>query len=248
MLRTKKIKVVLETQGPFRIGGRKDPFSGPELPVIKLGNQVVIPGTSLKGALREQIERYLITEFANNPDMKPCVPTSGTSLSLDERYLINRGTYRGPTCHYPCSHEDSISPHGICPVCYLLGAQGLVGFVTIPFLYTNTVYGELPANRIDRAAKVVAAGNQRFYQLIPNGTKFEGILKILIEDPLRDWKFGKKRPLQENTLGDLWLCKNDLGIEEIIGNFILDRLKSITVLGGLKSSGAGEVTIDCKEI
>ena len=74
----------------------------------------------------------------------------------------------------------------------MLGAQGLVGFVTIPFLYTNTVYGELPANRIDRAAKVVAAGNQRFYQLIPNGTKFEGILKILIEDPLRDWKFGKK--------------------------------------------------------
>jgi len=138
--------------------------------------------------------------------------------------------------------------HGICPVCYLLGAQGLVGFVTTPFLYANTFYGELPANRIDRASNVVAAGNQRFYQLIPTGTKFEGILTILIEDTLRDWKFGKKRPLQENTLGDLWLCKNVLGIEEIIGNFILERLKSITVFGGLKSSGAGEVTIDCKEI
>ncbi len=264
----REYKIVLETKSPFRIGGGKDPFSAIDQPIIKIGEKIVIPGTTLKGALRESLEKYLIQNYSDKEGMKPCIPASERTLSEDEKRLIKIGKYKGASCHYPCKIEkdrqtgkdqcsivkigsDKIEinagMHYICPVCYLLGAQGLVGFVTVPFLSADVTPSELPAIRIDRAKQTVAgergAGAYRTYQILPEGVTFEGVLTVLIRDDLRGWELGKPRPLQDVTLGDLWLQKQEWDMDKIIKEFIIKRLEAINVLGGLKSTGAGRIKI-----
>jgi CRISPR/Cas system CSM-associated protein Csm3 (group 7 of RAMP superfamily) len=241
---TKKYKVTLETKSPFRIGGKRDPFSSLDQPIVRIGDRVVVPGTSLKGAIREEMERYIIKNHADENNLKPCIPSSERMLSDDERKLIQEGAYRGASCHYPCDHEKEHSTkHSICPVCYLLGAQGLVGFVTVPFLYASVTSGELPATRIDRVTRTVAEGTHRFYQIIPAGVKFEGMMTVIFEDKLRKWYLGNPRPLQGNTQGDSWLTSAGWDKDKIVKDLIIDRVQSVGILGGLRSSGAGEVAI-----
>ena len=276
MLKIRKFKVEIETLEPLRIGGVEDPLSGIHNPIATVGNRVCIPGPTLKGALRNEIENYLIDTFydKNNktwkPDkfhFQPCIPA--TKFSPDEENLIRNNKYKKIACHYPCykrpcpSHspgslekckKNECSPeehmsHEICPVCYFMGAMGLIGFVRIPFLFADISANELYASRIDRATKTVVEGTNRSYQLVPNGTKFIGELQIIMEDTTLGWEFGKPRPLLENeTKGDEWLKENSLTPEELINTYIIERLKSIKLLGGYKSKGFGQIKIEIVEI
>ncbi|RLF10397.1 hypothetical protein DRO02_04740 [archaeon] len=269
-------KVILKTESPFRVGRKKDPLTTIDQPIITIGNNVVIPGTTLKGALREVIERYLIEHYSDKAGMKPCLPATPQTVTPDERGLIRQGKYKGTGCHYPCALRGSNNPkckhvikfddiehwateerdtglHYICPACYLLGAQGLVGFVTVPFLYADVSTYTLPALRVDRVAGTVAAGTYgtyRTYQVVPKGTEFQGTLRILLEDPIRGWKLGEARPLKDSTLGDLWLKENPewRNPRRIIDELIIQRLESITRLGGFKSQGAGHVKIETEKL
>lgn len=271
-----EFEITVTTESPLRIGRRKDPFTTVEQPVITIGNRVVIPGTTLKGALREAIERYLIEKYADKPGMKSCIPATPQTITPDEKELIRQGKYKGTGCHYPCvprsqndirckhtisfddveywtPEEKDRGLHYICPVCYLLGAQGLVGFVTVPFLYADAPLYELPALRMDRVTGTVATGTYgtyRTYQVVPEGTKFQGVLRVLLEDPVKGWKLGEPRPLKGLTLGDLWLIKNPewRDPERILNELLVERLRSIRRLGGFKSSGAGYVRIEVKRL
>ena len=267
-----KYEITLTTESPFRVGRKRDPFTTIEQPIIILGNRVVIPGTTLKGALREAIERYLIERYSNEIGMKPCIPATPQTITPDEQELIRKGVYKGTGCHYPCNprnqrdrrcknvlrlnntelwapEERKQGLHYICPACYLLGAQGLVGFITVPFLYSDIQPHELPALRIDRSTGTVATGvygTYRTYQIVPENTVFKGILEILLEDSVKGWKLGEPRPLQGLTLGDLWLNNNPdwKDPDRIIRELIVERLASIKRLGGFKSQGAGFVRIE----
>ena len=254
MITEKKFKVVLETLEPFRIGGKEDPLSGAETPVARVGNRVVVPGSSLKGAFRAEVEGFLINTYfqgewsENEKNLQPCIPT--TEISADEWKLVNEGKYRDMKvkgryrgCHYPCKDRDCNEAHSICPVCYLFGAQGLNGFLRVPFLYVDISTSELYSARIDRAKKVVSERTNRPYELIPEGTKFEGELFLLAEDDILGWKFGEPRPLKDKTLGDKWLEEGEFNEETILKDFVIERLKSINMLGGYKSKGFGRVKI-----
>ncbi|RLG16575.1 hypothetical protein DRN69_00500 [Candidatus Pacearchaeota archaeon] len=243
MKEIKNFDVELEVRSPLRMGGKKDPFSGIDQPVVRIGNKIVIPGTSLKGALRQEIEDYIIENYSQIPEMKPCIPSSEKTLSLDEEELIRKNIYKGPSCIYP--RENTL----ICPVCYLLGAQGLIGFVTVPFLNSDIeIPSELYAIRIDRSKGIAAKGTNREYQIIPEGSIFKGVLQILIRDNVKNWELGKPRPLSDSTLGDKWLKISDWTKEKIIDELIIKRLENIKRLGSMKSAGAGEVKITVKEI
>lgn len=143
----------------------------------KLGGKPCVPGPTLKGALRNEIEEWIISLYRNNkgkppPEkMRPCIPA--TQLSEDERKKIGQKDYR-EACGY-----DEESPSPVCPVCYILGAQGLVGFVSVPFL---------------------VLAQQR-------PPRFQGTLKVLWEDAHKGWKFGEKRPVEGNV--DAWLPLGD---------------------------------------
>lgn len=258
MKENKRFKVVLETKSPFRIGGQKDPFSKADQPIAKIGGRIIVQGTSLKGAYRQGIEDYLIENYFDNDSMKPCVPSDKKNISKDEEKLISDGKYKGMSCHYPCDvktdpqdkrvHRCGDSPHSICPACYLLGAQGLVGFVTVPFLNANVTPNDLYSIRIDRAKGTAASGTNREYQIIPEGVKFEGELTVLMKDDVRGWELGKPRDLQDSTKGDMWLHETSWNGDRILKELVVERLEAIDVMGGLRSSGAGKVKITVQEI
>lgn len=256
MLKEKILKVQLRTKEPLRIGGKKDPLSGADNPVTKIGGKLVIPGSSLKGVLRNALEQYLIDTYYDNGIWKkelehfmPCIP--GDELSEDEKKLVSAGKYRDQsgTCRYPCTDRKcgNNRSHSICPVCYLLGSMGLNGFVKVPFLFAETSTTELYSSRMDRATKTIAHGTNRPYELVPDGTVFEGTLTILLEDTVLGWKLGEPRNLGETqTLGDKWLegkKVDEKAQEDFIKTYITDRLKAIKVIGGYKSKGFGAVEI-----
>jgi len=255
MIKEQGFKVTMTTLEPFRIGGKPDPL-GPDNPVAVVGDKVVVPGSSLKGAFRNALERHLIDQYYDKKahrwnraalEMQPCM--AGTRLSKDERELVKRGLYRSDSCHYPCNprrNRCGDKRHSICPVCYLLGAQGLVGFVRVPFLTSEVSTGELYSARMDRAMGTVAEGTNRPYELVPDEATFTGTLYVMISDDVLGWQLGELRPLQDLTGGDKWL--EGWTAEKIVDELIVGVLQGISILGGYKSKGFGKVEIEVSEI
>ena len=113
MVREQTFRMTIRTKEPLRIGGKKDPLSGADNPVTRVGGKLVIPGSTLKGALRAKIEEFLIDSYFSGGNWKsgfehfrPCIP--GAELSEDETLLIRAGKYRnqGGTCRYPCTDRN----------------------------------------------------------------------------------------------------------------------------------------------
>jgi CRISPR/Cas system CSM-associated protein Csm3 (group 7 of RAMP superfamily) len=268
MISEKAYKIELETVEPLRIGAVEDPRSGIHNPLAKVGDKVVIPGSSLKGAMRAQMEQFLIETYYDEDSktwlrdkvvFQPCIPTPRPST--DEQVLVNSGKYRSEACHYPCdiaerfekgakvfrgkcTKADRPNPHPICPICYFLGAMGLPGFVRVPFLYAEISPEELYSARMDRGRNTVVEGTNRSYQLVPVNTRFTGHLMVMLKDPVNGWNIAKPRVLGDKTLGDKWLEDSNLEAEDLIATYILERLKNIKILGGYKSKGFGAVRIE----
>lgn len=247
MKEIKRLEVTLITKEPFRIGAFEDVMSAIHNPVATVGGRAVIQGSSLKGALRTAIEEYLIQKYSDIPEMKPCIPSPENTLSQDEKELIEKGKYRGGG---GCFYSERNKSSSICPVCYLLGATGVSGFVRVPYLYSDVTPEELYAVRIDRATNVVREKTNRDYQIIKDGAEFKGELEILIKDPRRNWTLGEKRPIgikERGFYGDNWL-DGEWNAEKIIRELIKKRLESIDILGGFKSRGCGKVEIEVSEV
>lgn len=255
MIIERSYRLTVRTTEPLRVGGKKDPLSGADNPVTRVGGTLAIPGSSLKGALRNQIESYLIDKFlkagkweAGKEDWKPCIP--GAEVSADERRLIRDGKYRDQdgTCHYPCSERECRGQvHSICPACYLLGAMTLPGFVRVPFLCAEGGSNELSSIRLDRATKgvpQVRGGPFRSYELVPQGVSFTGMLYITVEDTVSGWRLGQPRRLgEQRAAGDKWLEGQNYDPEVLLKEFVLDRLAAIKVIGGYRSKGFGGIEI-----
>ncbi len=253
MIEERKFSVKMTTLEPFRVGGKPDPL-GPDNPVAIVGDKVVVPGSSLKGAYRNALERYLIDQHYDqrahrwdNKELQPCM--AGTRPSKDENELVKRGLYRGDSCHYPCvkrRNRCGNTRHTVCPACYLLGAQGLVGFMRVPFLTSEAPTNELYSARIDRAMGTVSEGTNRPYELVPNQATFTGTLYVMTSDSVLGWELGKPRPLHDNTGGDKWL--NGWSANKIVNELIVGILEKVYLLGGYKSKGFGKVKLEVSEI
>lgn len=261
MITQKEYLITLTTIEPFRIGAKEDPLSGADNPVTRVGGRLCIPGPSLKGSYRANLERWLYDEFFDrktnswkSDKVKPCIPS--TKLTRDEDDLIKKKRFRGTACVYKVEkidrrqQRDQFEPRdrSICPVCYLLGAQGLVGFISVPFLFSDMSYETLYSASRERATNIVKEGTNRPYQLTADNIKFAGVMKVLIKDDFIDWELGKARPLNEIPNADAWIS-SILGIsaEWILENMIINRIKNITKLGGYGSKGFGGVSIEITE-
>lgn len=240
--------ITLEAKSPFRIGGEK-PIPGTtdvDSPVATVGDKIVVQGTSLKGAFRAELERYLIDSFFDKTGMKwksewlrPCIPADLGTITEDEKPLIKDGHYK-----YCCSYPEQNDY--ICPICYLLGARGLVGFISVPFLNIETeAISRLQFIRADRVVGTSARGKYGAigkYEVVPEGVKFSGTMIVLKEDDIISWKLGEPRSLAQSK-GDKWLEGTNFSYDKVIKDFMIDRLQSIKFLGGFKSKGCGEVSI-----
>jgi len=255
MIRKQEFQITLRTLAPIHIGGRDNPLTGMENAVAKIRDRLVIPGPSLKGALRHQMERYLIETYYDAQArrwpkerlaLQPCMASAG-KVSEEEAKLVATGKYRQTSdkgdiksgCAYP-------SGYGICPICYLLGAQGLTGFIQVPFLVAEEQPDALYSGRIDRAKGTIAHGTNRPYELVREGTVFKGTLTILISDNLRGWTFGQPRRLVNDQTPDWWLESGEWSAERILDELIIKRLEAIGALGGYRSKGFGQVQITVK--
>jgi len=252
---TKRFTVTVKTLGPLHVGGPDDPLgSADDNPVAMIGKTACIPGPTLKGALRAEIERYLIS--LNAPELRPCLTTAQPSEAEKALTDGDRVLFRKKPCALKAGSGYS-EQEPICPACYLLGAQGLVGFVSVPFLMApETVKpGVLYASRLDRVTGTVVGGN-RSYQVIPPDVPFSGIMDVLIEDKVTGWTFGRKRPIRtregDSLDVDAWIdCANRLPTSDavsLLDELVLNRLKSINVIGGYRSKGFGAVEVEVKPV
>ena len=72
----------------------------------------------------------------------------------------------------------------------------------------------------------------------------------MAEDTVLNWNLGEPRSLGgQRTLGDKWLDDNRGKTDEkrqlgFIGQYIVDRIKSINLLGGYRSKGFGAVQVE----
>ena len=260
MIHERAYRVTVHTTEPLRIGSRKDPLSGADNPVTRVGGALAIPGSSLKGALRNQIESYLIDKFfqagkwrVGMEDWKPCVP--GSEHSNDERRLIREGKYRNQerACHYPCQDRECREIHSICPACYLLGAMTLPGFVRVPFLFAEGGSNELFSLRLDRATRTVPqvgrGGPIRTYELVPQDVTFSGTLHVTVEDTVSAWRVGQARQLgEQRTKGDKWLESQTYEPDAFLKEFLLDQLGSIKTIGGYRSKGFGRIQVQAATV
>lgn len=256
MKNMKRYEITLTTKEPFRIGTSKDVMSAFDNPVAMIGGRVVVQGPTLKGFLRNQIEEYLIDHYKGNEIMKPCIPSSENTLSADEKILINEKKYREHgACQYS-SENSSKRSDSICPACYFLGANGLNGFVRVPYLYTEQRPEELYSVRLDRAKDSVVDRTNRNYQIMADNIAFTGTLEIMSENSVNGWVLGKARNIQNKTKLDNWLNEtskkfnkkfSDLNCGDLITEFIMERLQGENIIGGFKSKGCGKVRIEIED-
>lgn len=145
--------------------------------------------------------------------------------------------------------EDNI-PIGLCPVCYLFGATGIMGFLRIPNYWPET--GEYKIDqtsiRIDRESGTAATGAIVTGEQVKPGTVFKGTLGIIAKQ--RIFQFGRAREIGGINV-DLWLDRiASKPVEEtqllLINEILIPALNNITVLGGQKSKGAGKVKIEAQ--
>lgn len=248
-------EISLTTLSPLRIGGMKQLLGHDvDLPILKVGGRFAIPGSSLKGVYRANLEKYLIDTYLdktnhqwNDESMKPCIPSEYKAASPNEQELIKNHLYKS-CCKVPNYDKDSI-----CPVCYLLGCQGLVGFVEVPFLFMEQgTLDVLPIIRTDRVTGTASSGALAKYEAIPDGIRFSGTLSILFNDDILIWSIGKPRRLarteRDYNEGDKWLSKKTYETDQFLKEFIEDRFQNIDRLGGFKSKGFGKVKIELRRL
>ena len=109
-----ELDVEYTTKSALAISAGKQPAEVVESPVIKLAGMPVIPGSSLKGALRSTLEAMLAQQ-----GVKVCVPFAAIPKGIrgDEQrrkeYLAKLGRLE------PC--QDIENP---CPICAIFGTIG----------------------------------------------------------------------------------------------------------------------------
>lgn len=258
------ISITVEDGSFLHIGAAPSPLTEKKGSVFKVDRTPVIPVTSFKGALRNQMELLFIERLndfktifnPNNDDMiKPCIPTPRPSKA-EEELLLNgyRGQMNGKqyTGHCEIQSDEnnvSIGDLGICPVCYFMGATGIMGFLRFSNYYPAE--GDWLVDqtniRIDRKTNTAAQRAKVDGEQVKPNTKFNGTIEIINKTP-QGFEFGQPRRIGDKII-DLWLenwseTANDKRKQILIEKILFPAIQNIKFLGGQKSRGAGKVKVE----
>lgn len=263
-----RISIMVEEKSFLHIGSAPSPLTEKKGAVFKVDRTPVIPATSFKGALRNQMELLFIenrNSFKNifnldNDDLlKPCIPSPRPTKAEEE--LLQKG-YRGriENCKYigHCEiqvdeSKVDISGLGICPVCYFMGSTGIMGFLRFTNFYPSEGNWLIDQTniRIDRKTETAAHGAKVDGEQVKPGTKFNGAIEIIIKTP-QGFEFGQPRKTG-NEIIDKWLEKwtedddSNKRKQRLIENIIFPAIQNIKLLGGQKSRGAGKVKVEIEK-
>lgn len=253
------LKVAVADDYFLHVGGSPSPLTEKKLPVMKVNGLPYIPASSFKGAFRYQAEQIFIREaqslkakfkVENENSLKPCIPSARPSAA--ERSLKE---YRREAKGCEVSVEErgvNFPRNGICPVCYLFGAMGLPGFLRIPNFFPGEGEHCIDQTNIrnDRKTQTVAPGATFKGEQVKPKTIFTGVLRIVKKDS--NFEFGRPRKIDGEKVADTWLeGLADGAISDvqrcIINEVLVPALNNVTLLGGQKSKGAGDVEVSLGE-
>lgn len=241
------------------------------MPVFVVDRLPIIPATSFKGVLRVQLEHLIIDKHnhfkqifnvGDDEFIKPCIPAVGITPAEEGLIGKYRAQYRNQkytTCYIsmePKENEKPLTEYGICPVCYFMGAAGVMGFLRV-YNLTTTIDSVIYQTRIrsDRKTFTAAHGAKVDVMQVKGGTIFNGSIDIILEDfisRLQCTTFGYARKLKirdGEDIIDKWIenwgeADTKKRVELLINELLIPSIKNITELGGIKSAGAGKVSVD----
>lgn len=246
------------------IGASKSPLAGKDIPVFKIDDRPVIPGTSLKGAWRSRLETLLqekqgefaVKFSAQAEHLRPCIPTTRPSLAEKERFDGKRWL---TGCQVEVEEgRITVNPRPgndkrdfLCPVCYFFGATGLQGFLRVGHLFppasTVSLYEQAITSR-DRAVDGVRKGALASGEHVKGGIKFQGLVDLLLFDGT--FVFGEARRIGQ-VLFDPWLdafAKKQGQLNQrrlvLLNELLIPAFQKIDILGGHRSKGGGRVKVE----
>ncbi|HEY3128714.1 MAG TPA: RAMP superfamily CRISPR-associated protein [Acidobacteriota bacterium] len=240
----------------LHIGGTSSPLTEKKQPVFSVDGRPVIPASSFKGALRQQVENLLIQKRdrlaqllgltgSQTELLKPSIPAPRPSKA--EQELFGRGYRKEPSEIKVEDDRVKVPINGLCPVSYFFGATGLEGYLYIPNFFPGPAEWRIDQTRIriDRKSQTAAPGAIVTGEQVKPGSVFKGEIRILAER--HGASFGRCRTIG-GTKVDLWLDNWAESDDEkrallLINEVLIPSLNNIALLGGQKSLGGGRITI-----
>lgn len=176
-----EIEVEYTARSCLAVGaGRETSLEATESPVVKIGNQPVIPGSTLKGVIRSTLESLLAQD-----NIKVCVPQASIPGSIRRSehsdYVQKIGR------QMPCGVKNP------CPICQIFGTtgdrEGLSGRAIFLDAQPIGEVGLIERTHValTRDTKSQASGKLMSLQAVDAGAKFKGEIRLI--NPKR-WQIG----------------------------------------------------------
>lgn len=160
------------------LSGREEAFAPLDQVVIAIGGQPVIPGSSLKGAVRSVVEALLAER-----GISVCVPES----AIPKEFSRDKEGYARRLGRRPaCQGRGQQNP---CPVCQVFGTIDLAARAS--FLDARPIGDPKLIERshvaLTRDNRAAAGGKLLQLQAVDAGTRFAGVIRVVNFD---DWHAG----------------------------------------------------------
>jgi len=180
-----EVTVDYKTLGSLSIGAGDQPQSTVDSPVVRIGGEPVIPGSSLKGALRSNIEAILAAR-----GVSVCVPYTAIPNEIRRKHKTN-DYVREIGREQPCDPDKAT-----CPVCQLFGTagggSGLSGrAIVLDVRLTNGFDPSILTERmhvaITRDTRSQSGGALVSVEAVDAGVTFTGKIRLINPE---DWMVG----------------------------------------------------------
>jgi len=186
-----KLETVVEigleftTLGSLAIGAGDQPQEVTESPVIRIGGEPAIPGSSLKGALRSNLEALLAARGE-----LVCVPLAAIPWEHRRGRDAQQAYVKSLGRKLPCGVNDP------CPVCQIFGTtagtQGLSGSAifldaTLAELFSPEMLTERTHVAITRDTRSQSGRTLMTLETVESGVKFRGGIRLI--NP-QNWQVG----------------------------------------------------------
>lgn len=180
-----EVKLSFNTLSSLSIQAGDQPQTVVESPIIKLGGEPIIPGSSIKGALRSSLEGLLSAKGE-----EVCVPLAAIPKEHRRQEEDRKKYVKGIGRKEPCDPANTV-----CPVCEIFGTtggnRGLSGSV---IFQDANVINYSPEQLLERSHVAItrdthsqASGSLMTNETIDKGALFEGTIKFI--NP-QDWQVG----------------------------------------------------------
>lgn len=159
--------------------GKSAAYSIVDQPIIKIGGVPVIPGSSIKGALRSITESIF-----SESGVDVCIPEASIPKQIKQRRTVDeyaRDLGRLPPCNHSKGH--------VCPICDIFGAASLSGRAMFFDAQPESII--VPIKRthvaIRRDTNAQSEGSLMEIEAVDKGAIFLGKIRIINAE---DWQIG----------------------------------------------------------